>query len=180
MTLQIVRAANCILIAIIIASGRYYCLWYIAFMHLSVEVLNRQRIYLLHAFKIYNCIFWLYELVLAERLFKHSVSEIFEWLLNCAEHLGFGIIICLKIYIYTAVFLKLNVLSRQHRALVAVFLFNLVGVLNEIFQNHLCHRSLFIFIIDSIKDIQMNLIGSVIFFLLVLIRTKRLRQTAAV
>lgn len=180
MTLQFVRAANLILASIIIASGHFYCLWYVAFMHLSLEILNRQPIYLVHSYKLYNSIFWAYELVLAERLFQHHVSETFVWLLNCGEHLGFAITICLKVYIYTAVFLNATLLSRHQRALVALILFNLIGILNEVFQNILCHRTLFIFIIDSIKDVQMNLLGSVIFFLLIFIRTKRLQQPIAV
>lgn len=176
MTIQLVRAANLILIAVIIALAHYYCLWYVAFMHLSLEVLNRQSVYLLHSFNIYNSIFWAYELVLVERLFQHNVSPAFEWLLNGAEHLGFAVVICLKLYIYTAVFLKRGFLLQQQRALIAVLLFNLIGVCNEVFQNQLCNRPLFVFTTDSGKDVYMNILGSLFFFLLVFIRAKRIQH----
>lgn len=179
MTIQLVRAANLVLLFIIIASAHCYCLWYVAFMHLSLEVLNRQPVYLRHSFKIYNSIFWAYELVLVERLFQHNVSGTFEWMLNCAEHLGFAVIICLKIYIYTAVFFKPGFLLRQQRALIAVLLFNLIGVFNEVLQNQLCNRPLLVFTADCCKDIQVNLLGSLLFFLLVFIRTKNLKHTAS-
>ncbi len=145
-------------------------------MHLSLEVLNSQSLYLQHPHKIYNAVFWLYELVLIERLFQHHVSETFEWLLNCSEHLGFGIIICLKIYIYTAVFSKQNSLSRWKRGVLAFTFFNIIGVLNEIFQNGLAGRSLFIFIDDSVKDIKMNLLGGLAFLVGVSIRVLWLKR----
>jgi hypothetical protein len=170
MTIQFVRVANLILVAIIIASGHLYCLWYIGAMHLSLEILNRKKIYLQHHYKIYNTIFWVYQLVLIERLFKHQFSTAFERLLNCAEHLGFGIIICLKIYIYTAVFGKRHSLSRWKRGMIAFSLFNIIGLLNEVFQSILTNRSLFGFTNDSIKDIKMNLLGGFIFLLGVGIR----------
>lgn len=139
-------------------------LWYIAAMHFSLETLNRKQLYLQHSYKFYNCIFWVYELVLLERLRSRFFSEQTEWLLNCAEHLFFGIIICIKIYIYTAVFSKESAWQRWRRGLAAFLVFNMIGVLNEIFQNDLAGRKLVVFIPDSIKDMQMNLIGAVIFF----------------
>ena len=172
MNINRVRIANILLAAIMLLAGQYNYLWYIGAMHLSLEVLNRQNVYLLHAYKIYNFIFWSYELVLLERLRTAHLSALTEWLLNCAEHLAFGVVICLKIYIYTAVFSKGKVRSRWQRALIAFVVFNMIGVVNEIFQNNLAHRNLFVFIADSIKDIKMNLLGAVVFFAAVLWRLK--------
>lgn len=176
MNINFCKIANIVLIILITASGHLYCLWYVAAMQVSLEILNRQNIYLLHPYKMYNTVFWMYELVLLERLFQHHLSETFEWLLNCAEHLGFGIIICLKIYIYTALFAKQKFLSRWKRGVIAFIFFNIIGIINEIFQNNLSNRSLFVFIDDSVKDIKMNLLGGLIFLIGVAIRKLWLRR----
>lgn len=66
MPITLIRIANIILGGFIIASGHWYCLWYVSTMHLSLEVLNMRSIYLLQPYKLYNIIFWAYELVLVK------------------------------------------------------------------------------------------------------------------
>jgi len=61
------------------------------------------------------------------------------------------------------VFTKEHPLSRWNRALIAVIVFNIIGLLNELFQNRLANRSLFTFVRDSIKDLKMNLLGAAFF-----------------
>lgn len=158
-----VRAANCLLAFVFIISGHLVYGWYLAAMHVSLEVLNRQRLYLQHSPGLYNSIFVLYELVLAERLRHFFFSETAEWLINFTEHLLFGIIICTKVYIYTSIFGNRKNLSRWKRGIIAFVIFNLAGVFNEIFQNNLARRKLYVFIPDSVKDIQVNLAGALIF-----------------
>lgn len=158
-----VRTANCLLALVFITSGHYVYLWYLASMYLSLELLNRQKLYLLHSYKLYNSIFTLYELVLLERLRHFFFSYNMEWLINCTEHLLFAIIISTKIYIYTSIFGSKKVWSRKQRGIIAFVIFNLAGVFNEIFQNNLARRSWFVFIPDSIKDMQVNLVGAIVF-----------------
>jgi VanZ family protein len=146
-------------------------------MHLSLELLNRQHKYLQHSYKRYNSIFVLYTGVLLARLRSFHFSDLTEWLINCTEHFLFAIIICIKIYIYTALFGRSNYLSRKKRALIAFIVFNLVGVFNEVFQNELAQRELFIFIPDSIKDLQVNLTGAFVVGLVALGRVRRLRKS---
>jgi VanZ family protein len=45
-------------------------------------------------------------------------------------------------------------------------LFNITGVLNEVFQNWLCHHELMDFIADARKDMIVNLLGSFLFLIL--------------
>ena len=71
-----------------------------------------------------------------------------------------------------AVFSKGNVLPRWLRTLIAFVVFNIIDVVNEIFQNSLAQRNLFVFIADSIKDMKMNLLGAVVFFAAVLWKMK--------
>jgi len=163
MKINHIRFANILLVGIIILAGKANYCWYIAAMHGSLEILNRQHLYLLQSPKIYNSIFWLYELVLLFRLRTFHFSADVEWLYNCAEHLCFGIIVCIKMYVYTAVFGDRFNRQRLRRGMIAALLFNCIGVFNEVFQNSLAHRMLFVFIEDSLKDLKMNLIGTAVF-----------------
>jgi len=168
MTINYIRAINSIVVIILALSHHLVYGWYLAAMHLSLELLNRQSQYRQQSYKLYNCLFVLYEGVLLARVRSFYFNNNTEWLINCAEHLLFGIIICVMIYIYTALFSRSYYLSRLQRALIAFTVFNLVGVFNEIFQNELARRARFIFIPDSIKDIRVNLIGAFVFALVVL------------
>lgn len=170
MNIHQVRLLNIIFAAIMVTNGMTTFCWYIVAMHLSLEILNSRKRYLQEQYKVYNFIFCCYSLVLLERLRSMHLSPLTEWLINCGEHLLFGIVICIKVYIYTAVFTWANYATRLKRAIIAFSLFNLIGLLNEIFQNSLCKRSLLIFIPDSIKDMQVNMVGAGIFMLAVWIR----------
>jgi hypothetical protein len=167
MTIIHARVLNGLLATILALSGYLVYGWYLAAMHLSLELLNRQHKYLQHAYKRYNSFFVLYTGVLLARLRSFHFNDLTEWLINCTEHFLFAIIICIKLYIYAALFGQHNYLSRQKRALFAFIVFNLVGVLNEVFQNKLAHRELFIFIPDSIRDLQVNLVGAFVFEMVV-------------
>ena len=178
MNIQQVRIADILLVLIILTWGSSNFLWYIGAMQVSLEILNKRPLYLQHSYKVYNFIFWIYSLVLLERLRSTYFSETTEWIINCAEHLFFGIIICIKVYIYTAVFTNHTKRTRWHRALISFLLFNIIGLFNEVFQNSLGNRSLFVFIPDSIKDMEMNLLGAAVFMMAVLCRISWLKRKA--
>ncbi|MEO8769488.1 MAG: hypothetical protein ABI402_05370 [Ferruginibacter sp.] len=177
MNIKAVRFLNIIFITIMIIAGKYNFLWYIFAMHASLEILNRRKLYFQHVYKFYNFISWAYGLVLLERLRVSHFSESTEWLINCAEHLLFGIIICINVYIYTTVFTKTNTLTRWHRGFIAFTIFNFIGLFNEIFQNSMNNRNLFVLIPDSIKDIEMNLLGATVFLIAVFCKIGWLRKT---
>ncbi len=179
MKISHIRPANIFLLFIMFANhGAHYC-WYIAAMHISLEILNHRKGYLQQSYKLYNFIFWGYSLVLLERLRSVHFNASAEWLLNCAEHLFFGIVICLKVYIYTAVFTNVTKPTRLKRGVAAFLLFNVIGVVNEVFQNWLSSRNLFVFIADSMKDMGMNIIGATVFFTAVIWRMLWLKKSAA-
>jgi hypothetical protein len=170
MNINQVRIANVLFALLIVLFGKYNLLWYIIFMQLSLEILNSRPKYFQHPYRVLNFIFWSYDLVLLERLRGWHFSETIEYLMNCVEHLAFGVIICLKIYIYAAVFTNLSKAQRWKKAMIAVVVFNIIGVINEVFQNAIGGRTLFVFIADSIKDLWMNLLGGSLFLLTVLCR----------
>lgn len=176
MNIHQARLFNIIFAAIMVTNGMATFCWYIVTMHLSLEILNSRKRYLQEQYKIYNFIFCCYSLVLLERLRSTHLSASAEWMINCGEHILFGIVICIKAYIYTAVFTSVTQASRWKRGIIAFSLFNLIGLFNEIFQNSLCKRSLLIFIPDSIKDMQVNLFGAGIFMLAVWLRIAWLHE----
>lgn len=173
-----VRFANCIFMALIVSSGQFFCIWYLVAMHLSLEILNRQQVYLSQYYTLYNTVFWIYELVLGERLFPHHFNPCTEQLINGAEHITFGLLICLKCYMYIGL-TKRFVFSRRHRAWMASSIFNLAGIGNEFFQNWLCRRDIFILTADSIKDLYMNAAGTILFIAIVFLRTSVMKQGVA-
>jgi VanZ family protein len=170
MNIRRIRFLNVVFIAIMLSKGMWNFLWYIGAMHLSLEILNRQALYLQHKYKLYNTVFWGYSLVLLERLRTNHFDKTTEWVFNSAGHLFFGIIICIKLYIYTALFAKHYYAMRLQRGLAAFVIFNLIGLANEVFQNYLCSRSLPVFIPDSCKDLKMNMAGAIVFMMVVFYR----------
>jgi hypothetical protein len=178
MNIRQIRIANLLLLAIIIVSGHYNLLFYTTAMHVSLEVLNSRAAYLEHSYKLFNFLFWAYQVVLLERLRSFSFSPTAEWMINCAEHIAFGAIICLKVYMYSAIYIWKKDSQRLFRIVAAVLFFNGLGVFNEVFQNWLYDRDSFRFIDDSLKDLRMNLWGTALFFLTALIRAAVLQRKA--
>jgi hypothetical protein len=178
MNIHQARLLNIIFAAIMVTNGMATFCWYIVAMHLSLEILNSSKRYLQEQYKVYNFIFCCYSLVLLERLCSNHLAASTEWMINCSEHLLFGIVICIKVYIYTAVFTRANHATRWNRAIIAFVLFNIIALVNEVFQNSLCNRCLFVFIPDSIKDIEMNLLGAAVFMMAVLCRINWLKRMA--
>lgn len=152
--------------ALVTGGGAVYC-WYVSIMHLSLEILNSCTTFLRQRYKVYNFIFCIYGLVLLERLRTLYFSAGAEWLINSTEHLLFGIIICVKVYVYTAILDKAKQATRFNRAAVAFIVFNSIGVLNEVFQNYLSGLSPLRLAANSIRDIQMNLLGAAVFMMAV-------------
>lgn len=137
---------------------------YLGAMWLSVEFLNRQKNYLIaHRYRLFNFIFGFYTLlVIINRTRTAQFSPLTEGVVNIAEHLFFGIVICLKISIYCQLFFKIQTLVFP---IIVVLLFNILGIFNEVFQNWLCTRPLWFFIADAQKDILVNLCGSILFLI---------------
>lgn len=155
------------LTALIIIFQKYFLLFYIAVFYASFEFLNQNRKY--NALKrrhIYNWLFIAFlAFVVLVRIEVFYSSKTTEYHLNTLEHLFFAIIICLIINIYFvifAVFQKNTIIK-----LLSVFLiFNLIGLINEYFQNYFQPGNYFYLLKgNNIKDITINLLGSTIFSL---------------
>ena len=92
-----------------------------------------------------------------------------DFFLNTLEHFLFSILICLYLNYFILYFIKI---STNIRLISIVFIFNIIGFINEFFQNFVQNKPLFSFDEHSFKDIVVNFIGSIIFFVLMLFLNK--------
>jgi hypothetical protein len=153
------------LLIVILIGGHYTYLYYAAVMIGSIEFLNRQKAFQkLPNFKVFNAVFVGYLAFIAFNRSRHfKMSDYTEGVINIAEHGFFALIICLKLLLYFHLFSKL---SLQLKAILVAILFNLIGVINEVFQNWLNARPLFLFIEDACKDMAVNALGTVLFLII--------------
>lgn len=78
--------------------------------------------------------------------------------INIAEHLLFAIVVYSLLYFIE---LKFSLFKNNIYKLVCIFFaFNIIGVLNEIFQNVMSKRVWWVMVLDSQKDIMVNMFGS--------------------
>jgi hypothetical protein len=151
---------------IIIAVGGYHSLFYYAAVMMgSIEFLNYQKTYRnLPNYWVFNAIFIGYLALIVVNRSRHIKFGLYtEGSLNIAEHGFFALVICLKLWVYFHLF---SSYSPRFKAVLVALAFNLIGVINEIFQNQLNHRALFEFIEDARKDMVVNGLGACLFLIL--------------
>jgi hypothetical protein len=164
MNIKIIRVLEFIILSIIIFTKSYFLLAYNGVMYIFIEILNSKNIYLNQKnYKITNALFIGYQLLITTNRtrtikFRKNIEEG----INIVEHIFFALIVCLLISQLLLFFKKIT-FSKRQEALVVFTIFNAIGVFNEFFQNTISHRALFIFTPDSIKDIGINFIGSLLF-----------------
>lgn len=146
---------------------------YILFFFLSVEILllkkNKSET---KVFKISQLIFTLFvSYVLFVRAHSWGFSEKTEYNLNTIEHLLFSIVICWLIYNYLSFFMTKMWFNP---IVLSVLLFNVIGLVNEFFQNYFQGKSIFILDEFSIKDLVANIFGSIIFIIIIKFLTTRM------
>jgi Fe2+ transport system protein B len=132
-------------------------------MALSIEYLNHHTRYLSNRYhRYFNAVFIGYLIaVIWDRTRKIHYRFSYEWHFNSVMHIVFALVICLKISIYVSLF---KVTSKYKNFFIAL-IFNVLGLVNEFFQNILCQRSFFILIADAKKDLLMNGVGTLLFLI---------------
>lgn len=165
-SLKIQRIVFLILSAAFVLGKVYVLLAYVSIYYCSFEYLNSNKKYLeISSYKIYN---WLFIAYLAFIVFVRSglfhFTVLANYNLNTAEHLFFAFLICQTIAIYMQLF---NFLSDNYLLkLITIFAFlNVIGIINEYFQNFYHQLPLFFLEKDDVKDLTINLIGSSLFVL---------------
>lgn len=145
-------------------SRQYQILYYFPIMFLSLEYLNSNEQYRTQfRYKILNGIFIAYLLFICidrGRPVKFYLN--IELVINSIEHVLLGFIICIKIAVYYLLLKRKLILKRNELIWIAIG-FNIIGFLNEFFQNWYKHQSLWKLNFDSQKDIVMNIIGTILF-----------------
>lgn len=161
MRLKHIRIVGISLLIIIFYLKNWTLLPYWSAMMVSLEILNHNKRYLKQAhFRLYNSFFMAYTLLVVwDRSRKFHVNETIEWGFNSLMHILFGLIVCFKISQYLVVFDK----HIKYRTLFIALFFNVLGVFNECLQNAMNHRALFVFIPDALKDMLMNIVGTLVF-----------------
>ena len=168
--LRIQRILFLVLTVLIILSKVYVLLIYETVYYLSFEYLNSNSKYReIDEYRAYNWLFISYlafEVLVRAHLF-HFTKTI-DYNINTSEHLFFTFLISLSISIYMQFFKLLS--GNRLLKLIAVFvILNLIGLINEYFQNFYQGLPFFNFEADDIKDMTINLIGSSFFVMISLL-----------
>jgi hypothetical protein len=164
MNIKTIRVLELIILSIILFTKSYFLLSYNGVMYVLIEILNSKKLYLNQInYKTINALCVGYQILITiNRTRTIKLSENTEGPINILEHFFFALVVCLLISQLLLFFKKIALTNLQETLLIAL-IFNGVGVFNEFFQNIISSRALFVFTPDSIKDIGINLIGSLIF-----------------
>jgi hypothetical protein len=132
--------------------------------YLSFEYLNLNAKYLkMPSHKNYNWFFISFVVfVVLVRADIFGFSDTVDYHFNTAEHLFFSGVMCLMILVYLQIF-KLISRYKLMKLLVVFAILNLLGLVNEFFQNLFQERPFFSIEGNDIKDMIVNLIGSSLF-----------------
>ncbi len=136
--------------------------------YLSFEYLNSNAKYLkIPSHKGCNWFFISFVIfVVLVRADLFGFSEAIDYHINTVEHLYFSAVICLMVLIYLHLF---HLGPNRFVKLMMVFgILNLLGLLNEFFQNLYQARPFFSIEGNDIKDLIVNFIGSSVFVLVIL------------
>jgi hypothetical protein len=161
MRLITIRIVEICLFCLILYTQNLTILPYWFAMALSLEILNHNKIYLAQAFYTrFNLVFVAYLiLVVLDRGRKFHVNFTAEWNFNSLMHIFFALIVCFKISQYLSVF----AIKTKKKNLYIALIFNILGLINEFFQNLMCKRDIFVLIPDAQKDLVMNVLGTAMF-----------------
>jgi hypothetical protein len=136
---------------------------YEALFYISYEYLNSNKKYLeIRNHTIYNWLFigfLMFVILVRSKWF--FISESVDYHLNTVEHLFFSGIVCLILRIYFQIF-NFNLLWIKS-LLLAFIAFNFIGLINEYFQNFFQQTPILLLEEGDVKDIYVNLAGSVLY-----------------
>ncbi len=165
MTINYLRLIVVALLIIISITRSYQLLYYAAVFVGSIEFLNRRETFKnLPSFKFLNLVFIAFLTFIILNRSRHIKFSVYtEGVLNILEHGFFALIICLKLLVYFHLFSNYSI---RLKAILVALSFNLIGIINEIFQSWLNHRALFSFIEDARKDLIINFLGTIIFIII--------------
>lgn len=134
-------------------------------LYASVEFLNTTTYYHQLKAKQLNLFFTIIIALITFNRTRHFViPSTIEWTVNTVEHLLFCSVAIIHFTIYYYLCFPQKIKSIQ-LAYAAALLFNLVGFMNEYYQNFMENRPVFELRWGSWIDISINVIGSVIYLI---------------
>jgi len=139
---------------------------YALIMWAATELLNSNKNYkLLAHYKMYNALFiGLLIVTTIDRSRKEVIPAIWEFRIDICVHFLFTTIIILLFCILAVVFRKQKESSKTKIVLLAAIVFNVIGFINEFYQNIFStnHVGLWTITDESKLDLTVNLISSFI------------------
>lgn len=140
--------------------------FYIIFFFLNVEILllkkSQSNTKIFKTTQVFFTLFVSYVLFVRAHMCGFSLTT--EDNLNTVEHLLFAFVISLMIYYYCIFFGKVK---HSISVVISVVIFNFIGLINEFFQNYFQGKPVFVLDEFSIKDLIVNVLGTLVFILLI-------------
>lgn len=162
----------------IMLSGVYFMLLYWLVLLACLEWLNTRQFYL----KTWRSLNWFFTgylyFILLIRAFPWTWNAHFREAVNIAEHLLFAMLVCTLLFLGSlALYPRI---SLYKRIIGAYCCFNIIGIINEVYQNIIVGRLASVFISDSLKDIAVNLLGGLLAALILLFIAKQRPTLSAI
>lgn len=153
--------------------------FYILFFFINVEVLLLKKVKSeTQIFKISQLIFTFFvSYVLFARASVWGFSELTTYNLNTIEHVLFALVVCLQIYYFISFY---SHKKKLHSILLSVVIFNIIGLINEFFQNYFQGKPVFILEEFSIKDLIANVLGTLLFMVIIKFLSSRISVLSSI
>ena len=152
---------------------------YIAGWLVILEFLNRRKEYTSQKnFKTYNLIFTAYVVFIFNRFVFKAVPVMVREGINRMEHVLFAFVLCLMIL----QFLQFPFARKYDfyiKLLLASLIFQMIGIVNELYQFAFATGHAVLFSQDTIHDLISNVVGNILFvFLIIWLQKRRNIQVA--
>jgi hypothetical protein len=160
----------------ILLSGVYFMLLYWLVLGSGLEWLNTRKFYNTRLLRL-NVFFtgYLY-IILAVRAIPWQWNQHIRETVNIVEHLLFAVLVCTLIFLGS---LATNVgVVLYKRILGSCMVFNIIGFINEVYQNLTMSKQPLAFAADSIKDLGINMAGSLLAAIVLTILAKHATDLA--
>ena len=121
---------------------------------------------------IYNLVFIAYPIFIFNRFFLRSIPVLAREVINRGEHALLALVLCLAIL----QFLKMNFVKKMSlnaKLVITSFTFQIIGLLNEVYQWMYAPGHKEIFSADTIHDLISNVSGNIVFVILILLLERK-------
>jgi VanZ family protein len=147
--------------------------FYILFFFLNVEILLRNKTKSDTRIFKYSQLFFIgfVAYFLFVRSFIWGFSDMVNYHLNSIEHLLFALVVSLMILYHFLFFTHIRI---KFAIWISIFIFNGIGLINEFFQNYFQGKAIFYLESFSVKDLLVNLFGTLLFLLGITLLSRRM------